>query len=90
MTTTESIQAFLNAILSTLPAPLQGFKEELSQHVHQQLQILLSQCELVPRDEFDAQMRVLARTRARMEALEEKLRQHTGKQASVPITDTEG
>lgn len=82
METKQDVSAILTSLLSNLPDSLQSVRKELSCHLHQNLQLLLSKCELVTRDEFDAQVRVLARTRARMAALEKQL-QDDGKGKSV-------
>ena len=48
-------------------------RAELEAHLKMLLQSGLSKLDLVSRDEFDSQMVVLARTRARLEALEAKV-----------------
>lgn len=48
-------------------------KEELESHFKTLMQSAFSKLDLVSREEFDSQMVVLARTRARLEALEAKV-----------------
>ena len=48
-------------------------REEMENHFKALLQSAFSKLDLVSREEFDTQMVVLARTRARLEALEKKL-----------------
>lgn len=57
-----------------LPAPLRGMREELEGTVKSLLRDALSRMDLLTRDEFDIQQTLLARTRARVDALEQQLR----------------
>lgn len=50
-------------------------QEQVEQQVQFMLQSAFSRLDLVTREEFDAQSAVLARTRARLEALEEAVAQ---------------
>lgn len=50
------------------------------------LQSAFSKLDLVSRDEFDSQMVVLARTRARLEALEAKVAEMEARSAEAPAT----
>lgn len=50
-------------------------QEQVEQQMQFMLQSAFSRLDLVTREEFDAQSAVLARTRARLEALEEKVAQ---------------
>ena len=50
------------------------------------LQCAFSKLDLVSRDEFDSQMVVLARTRARLEALEAKVAEMEARSADAPAT----
>jgi hypothetical protein len=52
------------------------------------LQSAFSRMELVTREEFDAQAKVLARTRERLEALEARLAALEGGDNAVAETDT--
>ena len=58
-----------------LPAPLRGMREELEGTVKSLLRDSLSRMDLLTRDEFDIQQTLLARTRARVDDLEQQLRQ---------------
>ncbi|MGE6793653.1 accessory factor UbiK family protein [Pseudomonas guineae] len=51
------------------------------------LQSTFSKLDLVSRDEFDSQMVVLARTRARMEALEAKIAEMEARSTDVTATN---
>lgn len=58
-----------------LPAPLRGMREELEGTVKSLLRDALSRMDLLTRDEFDIQQTLLVRTRARVDDLEQQLRQ---------------
>ena len=51
------------------------------------LQSTFSKLDLVSRDEFDSQMVVLARTRARLEALEAKIAEMEARSTDVTATN---
>lgn len=59
-------------------------REELESQLKALLQSAFSKLDLVSREEFDGQMAVLARTRARLEALEAKVLELENRQ---PPTD---
>ena len=56
-----------------VPPALRSMQADLEANFRAVLRERLSQLDLVSRDEFDAQTRVLARTRAQLEALEARL-----------------
>ena len=60
-------------LIERLPPALRAMQEELETSFRAVLRERLAKLDLVTRDEFDAQSRVLERTRARLEALEAKL-----------------
>lgn len=70
---------FLNRISDQIsqlvPEPLRDAREELHKNAGAVLQQALSRMDLVSREEFDTQAEVLARTRAKLEALEKKVRE---------------
>lgn len=53
-----------------VPPGIKQAKTETEKHLKAILQSVLGKLDLVTRDEFDAQIRVLARTREKLEALE--------------------
>lgn len=66
-----------------------GSKSEIESQLNLLLQSAFSRLNLVSREEFDSQMVVLARTRARLEALEAKVaeleqQQTNASQATLP------
>lgn len=94
MSTTRSLFDSLTQQASRLfgqDSPLP--KAEIESQFKALLQGALSKLDVVSRDEFDAQMAVLARTRSRLEALEarltelEKPQTTEGKPPVTPATD---
>ncbi|MFP8967961.1 accessory factor UbiK family protein [Pokkaliibacter sp. CJK22405] len=65
----ENLQQQISQGLSNLPLP----HEEIQKIVRQALQSTFAKLDLVTREEFDIQVEVLQRTRARLEALEVRL-----------------
>ena len=63
-------------IYAILPTGLQQFEQEIQQQIKQILQASLNKLNLVSREEFDAQVKVLERTREKVEALEARLNEN--------------
>jgi BMFP domain-containing protein YqiC len=66
-------------LLDGLPPGLRNLQADVEQNFRAVLRANLAKLDLVARDEFDAQTRVLARTRAQIEALEQRLAALEGK-----------
>jgi ubiquinone biosynthesis accessory factor UbiK len=60
-------------LIERVPPALRAVQKDLEENFRALLRERLAKLELVTRDEFDAQARVLERTRARLEALEARL-----------------
>ena len=60
-------------LFAILPSSLQTFEKDIQQKFKAVLQSAFSQLELVTREEFDVQKKVLARTREKLEMLETKI-----------------
>lgn len=60
-------------LLEQVPPALRAVQQDLEAGFRAVLRERLSKLDLVTRDEFDAQTRVLERTRARLESLEARL-----------------
>lgn len=56
-------------LFAALPVSLQNFEKETEQKFKEILQSVFSRMDLVTREEFDVQTKVLARTREKLEAL---------------------
>ena len=71
----QTINRLSDKINSLLPPGLQQVKTDFDAKLKTLLQQQLTEFEFVSREEFDIQSRVLQRTRAKLEALEDKLNQ---------------
>ena len=60
-------------IADNIPTGIQMLHDDLKQNVRSAVEAGLSHLNLVTREEFDVQAKVLARTRAKLEALEKQV-----------------
>jgi BMFP domain-containing protein YqiC len=67
------IDELAQKLLDGLPPGLRHLRADVEQNFRAVLRANLARLDLVARDEFDAQTKVLARTRAQLEALEQRL-----------------
>lgn len=67
------LEELAQKLLAVLPDNLQIINNDIQTKFHDVLKIAFTKLDLVTREEFDAQVKVLARTRAKVEALEEQL-----------------
>lgn len=72
-------------IADSLPAGLAALQDDMRRNTRAALQASLDHLDLVTREEFEIQQAVLARTRAKLEAMEKRIaalealaRQHSG------------
>lgn len=72
--TRDFIDQLARRLAESLPQGLRSMGEELEQNFRSVLGSGLGRLDLVTREEFEIQEAVLARTRAKLEALEERLR----------------
>lgn len=68
-----SIDEIARRVLDSLPRGLADADADLRRNLRAGMSGVLSRMELVTREEFDAQSRVLARTREKLEALERRV-----------------
>src|SRR5215210_1647096 len=61
-------------LFESVPPAVRSVSQDLESNFRAVLRSSLTKLDLVTRDEFDAQMKVLERTRARLEALEERVK----------------
>ena len=61
-------------LFESVPPAVRSVSQDLESNFRSVLRSSLARLDLVTRDEFDVQMKVLERTRARLEALEERLK----------------
>jgi len=71
-------------LLERVPPALRAVQQDLEAGFRAVLRERLSQLDLITRDEFEAQSRVLERTRARLEALEARLATLEGSSEGPP------
>ena len=72
--TTESIEDIARKLTDALPEGLRSVREDLENNFRSVLRSSFSKLDLVTREEFEVQEAVLAKTRARLEALEARLK----------------
>jgi ubiquinone biosynthesis accessory factor UbiK len=84
MMETLRIDEIARRLLDNLPPAFRAMQRDLESNFKAVLRSSLSKLDLVTRDEFDVQSRVLERTRARLEALEARVRELEG--AGSPAT----
>ena len=68
-----SLDDFAKKLADSIPENLRGLGEDLQRNLKSTLRSGLERMELVTREEFDIQVRLLARTREKLEALEARL-----------------
>lgn len=77
----NKINDIVKNLLSALPAGVKDLPKDVEQTFKQVLSKTLSKMDLVTREEFDAQTKVLARTREKLEALEKRFSSSPDKRA---------
>ncbi len=70
MINAKTIDELASKLSQAVPPGVKAFQQETEKHFRSILQAGLSKLDVVTRDEFDAQVRVLARTRQKLEELE--------------------
>jgi hypothetical protein len=71
---TFRIDEIARRLIDNLPPALRATQRDLESNFRAVLRASLGKLDLVARDEFDVQSKVLERTRARLEALEAKVK----------------
>ncbi|NLO80686.1 MAG: accessory factor UbiK family protein [Xanthomonadaceae bacterium] len=69
----KTLDEMARKLAQNLPPGLREFQQELERNMRASLQGIFSRLDLVTREEFDAQAKVLARTRAHLETLEQRI-----------------
>jgi ubiquinone biosynthesis accessory factor UbiK len=67
------IDEIARRLFESVPPAVRTVQKDLENNFRAVLRASLAKLDLVARDEFDAQVRVLARTRARLEELEKRV-----------------
>ncbi len=76
------IDEIARRLFESVPPAVRSLQQDLETNFRAVLRASLGKLDLVTRDEFDTQTRVLERTRAMLEALEEKVRALEGQAAA--------
>ena len=79
---TLRIDEIARRLMDNLPPALRATQRDLESNFRAVLRASLGKLDLVTRDEFDVQSRVLERTRARLEALEARVKAMEGSAAA--------
>ncbi len=69
----KTIDDLAQKLTASLPAGVREFHDEIEKNVRASLQAGFSRLDLVTREEFDAQAKVLARTRAQLEEMNRRV-----------------
>lgn len=80
MLNTKFIDDLARQISDSLPAGVKGIQQDVEKNVRTLLQGAFARLDLVTREEFDVQTRVLMRTREKLEALEQQVAELERKQ----------
>lgn len=83
MSLAHTLEELSQRIEQALPEGLKQTKGEIDKTIRQAVLNAFGKMELVTRDEFDIQTQVLARTRAKLEALEQRVAALEAQQASA-------
>lgn len=69
----KSIDDIANRLANAIPPSFNHFKEDAEKNFHAILQSALGRLDLVTREEFEVQKAVLAKTRQKLETLEQRM-----------------
>ncbi len=75
----EVVEDIVNKVEQFIPEDLKTIRQDLSKNIKSILTASLQKADLVTREEFEVQKAVLAKTRAKLEALEKQLNQLNSK-----------
>jgi len=70
---TKTIDNIADRIANAIPPGIHHLKDDVEKNAHALLQSGLNKLDLVSREEFEVQKAVLAKTRAKLEALEKRV-----------------
>jgi ubiquinone biosynthesis accessory factor UbiK len=82
------IDEIARRLLESVPPAFRTMQKDLESNFRAVLRSSLGKLDLVTRDEFDVQSRVLERTRARLEELEARLKALEASAPSTPPTSS--
>ncbi|CAM2931208.1 accessory factor UbiK family protein [Legionella worsleiensis] len=70
---TKQFDDLAQMLFATLPTSLQNIENDIQQKFKEVLQATFTRLDLITRDEFDVQCKVLARTREKLEQLQKQV-----------------
>lgn len=79
----KAFDDFAKRFAEAVPPGLRQFQAEMEKNIHAALQSTFAKLDLVTREEFEVQQGVLARTRAKLEALEKQVAELEAKAGGV-------
>ena len=71
----KKINEMVSEILDSLPPGLKNLPKDIQKNLHNAMTNVFAKMDLVTREEFDAQVKVLERTRQKLEQLETQITQ---------------
>jgi len=69
----KQLEDLAKKLYATLPQSVQTLEDDIKQQFKEILQTTFTHLDLVTREEFDVQLKVLARTREKVDALEKEV-----------------
>lgn len=69
----KQFEDLASKLFATLPSSLQNIEKDIQQKFKEVLQAAFSRLDLVTREEFDVQCKVLVRTREKLELLQQQI-----------------
>lgn len=69
----QSLNEVVRKVLDNLPEGVKQLPEDMRRHIHATVVATLQKLDVVTREEFDAQRKVLERTREKLDRLEKQL-----------------
>lgn len=73
MFNTKHFDDLARKLFAVLPTSVNNIEKEIQQKFNEILQVAFNRMDLITRDEFDVQTKVLARTREKLEALQQQV-----------------
>lgn len=76
-------------LFASLPTSLQNFEKEIQEKFKEVLQATFARLDLITREEFDVQCKVLARTREKLELLQAQVDELASHKKTKPKKETD-
>lgn len=80
----QQLESIARKVLDAIPSEMGQAPDAIKSQVKAKLQSALQDMDVVTREEFDTQTAVLAKTRAKLEALEKRLAEWESQQTPQP------